>query len=244
MVDFDKLKENVKSLKGVHEGDRCFIAGNGPSLANTNLDLIAGEYSFGLNRVSLIYDKTKWRPTYFVLVNEIAAYSSPHMFEKEIMVNNDLGITCIVNEDFINPNKCRRHKQYEDLENIYFVKSVGDRNFPFHDDQWSYDPSNKVTKYGSCLMALVQIACYMGFKKIYLVGCDLGYKDLKDNVDINHFTKEYNYIEEKNMSIHNKIMIESHLLIKRMTRKIGVEIINATVGGDLNLYKRENFEET
>jgi len=55
----------IKKYKGHYSG-RCFIVGNGPSLANTNLDLIKDEISFGMNRIPLIYNKTKWRPTYYI----------------------------------------------------------------------------------------------------------------------------------------------------------------------------------
>lgn len=33
--------------KGIHEGQRCFIIGNGPSLKPEDLDLLEHEYTFG-----------------------------------------------------------------------------------------------------------------------------------------------------------------------------------------------------
>ena len=44
---------------------RWFVLGNGPSLANTPLDLLIGENTVGINRINLIYDKTAWRPTIY-----------------------------------------------------------------------------------------------------------------------------------------------------------------------------------
>ena len=62
------IKNNVfKNYKDLHVGKRVFLIGNGPSLANTNLDLLKDEISIAMNRVSLIYDKNpKWRPTYYL----------------------------------------------------------------------------------------------------------------------------------------------------------------------------------
>ena len=45
---------------------RCFVLGNGPSLALDNLDLLQNEVTFGVNQCELIYSKTTWRPTYWV----------------------------------------------------------------------------------------------------------------------------------------------------------------------------------
>ena len=56
-----------EKYKDKHKGDRVFLVANGPSLANTNLDLIKDEISIALNKVSLIYPKNKlWRPTYYL----------------------------------------------------------------------------------------------------------------------------------------------------------------------------------
>ena len=37
------------SLKGIHQGQRCFIFGNGPSLNNVDFSLFENEYSFTVN---------------------------------------------------------------------------------------------------------------------------------------------------------------------------------------------------
>ena len=41
-------------LHNVHRGQRCFIVGNGPSLNQTDLSLLRGEYTFTTNRAYLI----------------------------------------------------------------------------------------------------------------------------------------------------------------------------------------------
>ena len=46
-----------KKYKDLHKGKRVFLVANGPSLLNTNLDLLENEISFAMNRVSLIYNK-------------------------------------------------------------------------------------------------------------------------------------------------------------------------------------------
>ncbi|MCK5614086.1 DUF115 domain-containing protein, partial [Candidatus Pacearchaeota archaeon] len=242
MVDFNLDNEiaKIKELKDIHKGDKCFIVGNGPSLNKMNLDWMAGEYSFALNRIGLIYEHTIWRPTYFVQVNEISKFNPPHMFEEQIQIHHDMGIPVIINSDF-GENSCPRHQKYRDMDNRYFMRCWGGRDAPFSEKHWSSDISKTATKPGSCLMALIQIACYMGFNKIFLIGCDLGYKDTK-GVDVNHFTQDYNYMDTE-AHIHNTIMLSSHQLAKKMTAPQGVEILNATEGGFLEIYPRISFAE-
>src|SRR4030095_13353193 len=49
-----------------HRGARCFIIGIGPSLAMTDLDKLRSELTFAANKIYLAFDKTDWRPNYYV----------------------------------------------------------------------------------------------------------------------------------------------------------------------------------
>ena len=42
-------RRKLRRLKDKYKGERCFILGNGPSLAKTDLSLLRNEYTFGLN---------------------------------------------------------------------------------------------------------------------------------------------------------------------------------------------------
>ena len=55
-----------KDYKDKHKNERVFILGNGPSLNETDLNLLEKENTIAMNRISMIYDKYKyWRPTYY-----------------------------------------------------------------------------------------------------------------------------------------------------------------------------------
>lgn len=47
--------------------ERCFIVGNGPSLTMSDLQAISEEDCFGANHIYKLFDKTSWRPKYYVL---------------------------------------------------------------------------------------------------------------------------------------------------------------------------------
>ncbi len=60
----------LKGYKNIHSGERCFVIGNGPSLTPEDLDKLKNEYSFASNHIYKIFDRTNWRPTYYVSVDK------------------------------------------------------------------------------------------------------------------------------------------------------------------------------
>ena len=65
-----KMNNFFEKFKDKHKNKRVFIIGNGPSLKDTNLNLLKNEISIAMNRVSLIYEKNKdWKPTYYLFTS-------------------------------------------------------------------------------------------------------------------------------------------------------------------------------
>lgn len=61
--------EYVKSLKDKHKGEKIFIVATGPSLKMEDLKVLQEKNitTISLNGVFKIYDKTSWRPDYYVI---------------------------------------------------------------------------------------------------------------------------------------------------------------------------------
>ena len=69
-------KKYIRSLRNKYKGKRCFIIGNGPSLGIHDLEKIKGEISFGTHRIYEIFDKTSWRPDYYLAQDYKLIYTS------------------------------------------------------------------------------------------------------------------------------------------------------------------------
>ena len=71
---FDKTKygKRLTAYKGKYAGKRCFLIGNGPSLRAEDLTKLheSGEVTFAFNRIYNIFDKTPWRPTFYISQDE------------------------------------------------------------------------------------------------------------------------------------------------------------------------------
>ncbi|MCI0854684.1 MAG: hypothetical protein J4N91_09695, partial [Chloroflexi bacterium] len=54
-----------------HRGERCFVIGNGPSLKQTDLSLLKEEFTFGMNRIYMIFAELGFSTTYFLAINTL-----------------------------------------------------------------------------------------------------------------------------------------------------------------------------
>ena len=63
--------QQLADLKDSQRGQRCFILGNGPSLARTDISRLKDEYTFGMNRVYLAFPAWGFSTSYYLAVNSL-----------------------------------------------------------------------------------------------------------------------------------------------------------------------------
>ncbi|MBD3262474.1 MAG: methyltransferase domain-containing protein [Candidatus Altiarchaeales archaeon] len=226
----------VEDYRNYHKGQRCFVVGNGPSLRKTNLELMFNDVSIGMNRIALIYKDTSWRPSYYSVMTDNI---SKETWRVDAVQSVNEGIPSFVSAHY---------RKFFEQSNVHFLscKGHGDKMPSYPDSYWSHDITKGVTKYGSTILVSLEIAVYMGFKEIYLIGCDLGFQEncgeSNSGSDKNHFSADYGTPGCPG-HILNHNMHQSHVLAKRMAERAGTKIYNATVGGNLKVYERVNYEE-
>ena len=78
---------------------------------------------------------------------------------------------------------------------------------------------------------MLQIAIYMGFKEIYLLGNDCSYSTDKQHfIESGHYDKQAETVGER--------MIFAFKIAKKYADKNGIKIYNATRGGMLEVFDR------
>ena len=106
--------------------------------------------------------------------------------------------------------------------------------------------------YGGGISIALQTAVELGYDPIYLVGCDLYKYRGPDDVDINHFDPSYCDYQWKNgeelitperWASTNRRLVIGHEVAKRSAEKMGVSILNATIGGALEVYERVDIRD-
>jgi hypothetical protein len=183
-----------EDYKDIHKGKRVFLVANGPSLNDTNLDLIKDEYSFAMNRISLKYEETEWRPTYYLFSSTNVNSSKPWHQQWRDSVRTAIEsdkTTCFVAEQFRNQvdpeNKYSQVKWFSSLS-----ENKPDPQGNVLHTCFSTNVVDRIDKTGTTMNLALQLCYHMGFSEIIFVGADLGWTfDTGTKKDPNHFSKEY-----------------------------------------------------
>lgn len=226
------VQPNIK-FKNVHAGERCFILGTGPSLKKINLDILKEEIIFGVNfyyKSALINSIV---PRYYCLYDEI--FHTTHKDSTEELIRELPDTTFFV-----------RTKAFEVInqfnigtKNVYYEHC----NLYQYGDLIKFDMTKNMTAPFNVILGCLQTAIYMGFKEIYLLGCDFNsFASLKvehcyDKGDaparimpIGFELKYYSMV-----SYH-------HYAIEKYARKRDISIYNLTPNSLLDAYERKSLE--
>lgn len=233
-----KYGKNMKRFKNIHQGKRCFVLGNGPSLSPDDLTLMQenGEITFGVNRVFNIFDKTDWRPYYYVS-------------EDELIIGDiqDTVISLQAKGKFIPINLKWYHNISIDGAN-YFKLNYREENAYRH--FFSTDASRQVDCTGTVTITCIQLAFYMGFSEIYLVGVDHNFSKVIDehkNVIIDETVKDY-FCEDYDTDVKDQVTHDlgrttnSYRNVRLFCDENGIIIKNATRGGKLEVFERADLD--
>jgi hypothetical protein len=78
-------RDSIKRIRSYHNkftGKRCFIIGNGPSLRKTDMKKLKNEFTFGMNRIFLMFPELGFKTSFLVSVNDLVIEQSKNEFEK------------------------------------------------------------------------------------------------------------------------------------------------------------------
>lgn len=231
------LKENLV-YKDKHKGERCFILGTGPSLnflSDHQVEALNREIIFGANSLYKAEVVSTVVPKYYALLDNLYWGQWSHTFS-EVMeryqTTPPIFITDLRAIDLAQQaNPLGRH--------IY----VHSKKYPVRKMSEKLDTNI----YGAMNVISYSIlaAIYMGFKEVYLLGCDYNafctagkghaYNDESE-------VKQSNY----NLAFYLKfywITTEFHYLIAKLAREKGVIVANLTPGSLLDAYDRRPIND-
>ena len=166
-----KYVNRIRSLKNKYEGQRCFIIGLGPSLTINDLEMLSNEVTFSLNNVFKLFELTDWRPTFYFL-QEIMLLQGQAEYEKFAPQLNKYEMNAFL-------PICKYSKDLEKIcKKCYFLPIMEDWSNYIHDYsklKFSFECDKVVYAAFTSIYSIFQIAIYMGFKEIYLLGTDCNY---------------------------------------------------------------------
>src|SRR5450432_181352 len=248
-IFLNRSEKILKRLKNKYKGQRCFVMGNGPSLNSLDLTKLKNEYTFGVNAIYLNYEKMQFYTTFYVVEDDLVAADR---------------------KDEINNYQHSQHKFFGAYLRYLLKKDDKTillnvlRNYESESDKefkpsFSEDCLKKVWVGGSVTYLCLQLAYYMGFSKVYMIGFDHNYTIPKSAVisnvneggfdilstedDPNHFSPDY---FGKGFRWHDPRVDRMELGFKKAREyfeKDGRELFNATFGGKLEVIQRCNYSD-
>lgn len=220
----------LKEFHGKYSGKRCFITCTGPSLTIRDLESLNNEYVFGMNSICLIHDKTDWKPDFFGIQDD-------HVYDKvaDTLLKTDNGVVFAPYDFFVSKGTPQ--------DWIYFPFSGAYHAYDryYRGKFWSWFSDDcYATVYGGFTItySLMQLAVYMGFDEIYLIGADCSYLGQKQHfIDHGHVTST-----QSNLTATDRL-VASYTAAKQYCDNHNVKIINVTRGGCLEVFPRLGLEE-
>jgi hypothetical protein len=221
--------ERLGQMKNRHSGERCFILGNGPSLKRMDLSPLSNEVTFGLNRIYLMFPDLNFAPTYYIAVNKLVI----EQCADEIVAK-------VPSHKFISYDARRWINFGRDLTFLY--SREGPRFYP--------DVAKGVWQGATVTYVAMQIAFHLGFRRVVLVGVDHAYStsgkpheviqsegDDFDHFDSSYFGKGFRW-QLPDLALSER----AYQLAKLYYEQAGREILDATVDGRLDIFRKVEYE--
>jgi hypothetical protein len=224
-------RERIHGFQGIHAGQRCFIVANGPSLANTNLELLENEITFGMNRIYSYFNSSSFRPTYYLAVDKLVL----EQFSGDIKQ--------LEMPKFLNWNS-RSLYDPDDPRTIFLKSRMVMR------DSFQEDLTRPLVMGGTVTFVALQLAYYMGFQKVILVGLDHSYpyKGIPGGTETrtavpneSHFNLNY-YPKGAKWKVPDLLRSEiDYSLARAAFERDGREIVDATIGGKCQVFNKVDY---
>jgi FkbM family methyltransferase len=221
----DRSHEFLKNRMRLRNSDVCVIVGNGPSLNHTDLSLLK-DVDVIISNNAFLSESLSSAATYYTVVNYLVAEQSSSKINRLQNVYKILPywLSYCLNAD----------------DRTFFVDAMGKPEF-------STDILKNMSWRHTVSFFNMHLAYGLGYKKVCLIGFDHSYNQASGSKeeqvlvcledDDNHFHKDY-FKGMKWQAADVGNMEAMYKLAKDAFENDGREIVNCTVGGRLELFRR------
>lgn len=223
-------KSAMEALKDRYRGKPMLVVGNGPSLNQTPLEDFADIPAIGMNKIDLLFHRSKWRPSFIACANDAVV-----MQHKQQFAESDIPIWLGWKSRWFMP---RRSKNVS-----YYLNKTS--------SEFSTDPHHGISVGDTVTFVALQLAYWMGANPVIVVGVDHSFKfegKPQDYVrwqgaDVNHFDPNY----FKHGSLFGNPNLETSEIQFANAREAfeadGRRIVDATVGGKLQIFDKVSIDQ-
>lgn len=219
----------LESYRDCHKGKRCFIIGNGPSLRQMDLSPLRDEFTFGMNRIYLLFPDLGFTTTYLVSVNEL------------ILEQCAAEMKALPLPKFVT---WRARRWFAGDASTLFLDSdfTGPENF-------TGDLTGRVFEGFTVTYISLQLAFYMGFQEAILIGVDHNFTTkgtpnttvVSSGDDPNHFAPGYFGKGFRWQLPDLEGSERAYCLAREAYAHAGRRVLDATVGGKLMVFPKVEY---
>lgn len=228
-------RQRIEEMHNKHAGERCVLLANGPSLARTDLARAKSETTIGMNRIYLNFDRMGFATSYYVAINELVLRQFGHE------------IASLSMPKFLNWNIRSHFPQCASHDHFHFLRL----RFGLY-DAFSVDLLQPLDSGGTVTFVALQLAYYMGFKQVILVGLDHRFssqgepnkmEQRKHAKDADHFHP--NYFPAGSLwqlpDLHRSEL--GYQLAREAFEADGREILDATIDGACRVFSKVDLDK-
>jgi hypothetical protein len=221
-------RKRLAALKDIHKGERGFIIGNGPSLRVTGLNKLRNEFTFGLNRIYLLFPELGFTTTYFLSMNDL------------VIEQCAAEILALPIPKFLTWRSRRFLKPTEDTHFLYTT---------YTGPKFARDVAGRLWEGATVTYVALQLAYHMGFEKVILIGVDHNFVTKGDanktitsqGDDPNHFAPNYFGKGFKWQLPDLETSERAYRMAKVAYAADGREVLDATIGGNLMVFPKIDY---
>jgi hypothetical protein len=219
----------LKQWKDRFPGGKAVILCNGPSLLETDFSLLENVFTFGLNKINLLFDRSDFRPSCVMATD-------PMILEQNAAFYNSTELPLFLDS--------RGMKWIKPRGNVVFLHSSPQLKIP-------RDSSMSVMEAKTVTVVAMELAFHFGFRDVAIVGCDhnfatkgLGGKTVtSEGADKSHFDPRY-FTSGQKWQLPDTLGIEHEYgMCGDLFATFGGRIVNCTDGGKLEVFPRMRLEE-
>ena len=219
----------VTLLRDRHKGQRLVIVANGPSLNKMDLTFLKHETTLGMNKIHLGFAKFHFYPRYYVAVND------------KVLVQAVDDIKAMTSVKFLSH---RSAQLFAEDALTYLLKAK-------HSGGFCHDITQGVREGGTVTFVALQIAYYLGFNEVVLIGLDHRYKyqgrpnetTVWQGPDMNHFDPHYFGYGQTWDNPDLQKAEASYQLAKEEYERANRKILDATLGGACTVFDKVDYLE-
>ncbi len=228
-------QESIRRLaqwKDRCKGQRAFIIGNGPSLNRTDLSKLKREFTFGLNRIYLMFPELGFQTSCLVTVNDL-------VIEQCLADLRALTIPTFLS--------WRSHRFFPSSSLVPMLPTF--LYTTYESPRFAQDARGRLWEGATVTNVALQLAYHMGFQQAILIGVDHNYASkgqpnkevVSTGDDPNHFSPAY-FGKGFRWQLADLDTSEvGYRLARHAYEQAGREVLDATVGGKLTVFKKVEY---